>query len=112
MGDGQCTATSKQTHQRCKQPVVLGAQVCYYHGGAAPEVKHAAQERLRALQHPAIDRLGKLIDQDEFPTVAYAASKDVLDRTLGKAAETQELTINVNVTITERLQRARARFSD
>lgn len=44
-------------------------------------------ERLRALQHPAIDRLAQLIGQTEFPTVAYAASRDVLDRTLGKAAE-------------------------
>jgi len=57
------------------------------HGGAAPQVKAAAMERLRALQDPAIDRLAKLIAQEEFPTVAYAASRDVLDRTLGKPQE-------------------------
>ena len=47
-----------------------------------------------ALQHPAIDRLTKLIDQSEFPTVAYQASRDVLDRTMGKPKEQVELTGN------------------
>jgi hypothetical protein len=92
MGAQQCTARSKQSGQRCKQRVVPGAAVCHYHGGAAPQVKAAALERLRALQHPAIDRLARLIAQEEFPTVAYAASRDVLDRTLGKAAEAQTVT--------------------
>jgi hypothetical protein len=55
-------------------------------------VKQKALERLMALQHPAIDRLTKLISQEEFPTVAYAASRDVLDRTLGKAKEQREIT--------------------
>jgi hypothetical protein len=57
------------------------------HGGAAPQVKFAAMERLRALQQPAVERLGRLIQQEEFPTVAYAASRDILDRTLGKPQE-------------------------
>jgi hypothetical protein len=59
------------------------------HGGAAPQVKQAALERLMALQNPAIDRLTKLIAQEAFPTVAYAASRDVLDRTMGKPGEQQ-----------------------
>ncbi len=66
---------------------MLGGNVCRHHGGAAPQVKDAAQERLRALQYQAIDRLGKLIDQDQFPSAALGASKDVLDRTLGKPIE-------------------------
>jgi hypothetical protein len=61
------------------------------HGGGAPQVKQKALDRLFALQHPAIDRLAKLIDQEQFPTVAYAASRDVLDRTLGKPAESQKV---------------------
>jgi hypothetical protein len=65
--------------------------VCHYHGGAAPQVKQAALQGLRALQDPAIDRLAKLIDQDQFPSVSYAASQDVLDRTLGKAMESLEV---------------------
>jgi hypothetical protein len=53
-------------------------------------------DRLRALQHPAVDRIAKLIDQDQFPTVAYAASKDVLDRTLGRATETLDVKHSVD----------------
>ena len=87
LGARQCSARSKQSGQQCKQRVVPGAAVCHYHGGAAPQVKAAAMDRLRALQNPAIDRLAKLIAQEEFPTVAYAASRDVLDRTLGKPQE-------------------------
>lgn len=65
------------------------------HGGGAPQVKAKAMERLMALQNPAIDRLAKLIDQEAFPTVAYAASRDVLDRTIGKPGEN----LNIKVTL-------------
>jgi hypothetical protein len=57
-------------------------------------------ERLMALQHPAIDRLGKLIDQELFPTVAYAASRDVLDRTMGKPTESHSLDVDAKLHIT------------
>ena len=70
------------------------------HGGGAPQVKQAAMARLMALQHPAIDRLTKLIDQEVFPTVAYAASRDVLDRTMGKPKETTALEHSGTLTIT------------
>ncbi len=82
----RCRATNNRG-QPCRYAPIPGGAVCRFHGGAAPQVKAAAMDRLRALQHPAIDRLGKLIDQEEFPTVAYAASRDVLDRTLGKPQE-------------------------
>jgi len=59
-------------------------------------VKQAAEERLRALQHPAIDRIAKLIDQEQFPSVSYAASKDVLDRTMGRATETLDVKHSAN----------------
>lgn len=56
--------------------------------------------RLLKLQNPAIDRLTKLIDQEAFPTVAYAASRDVLDRTMGKPAEQQRVEHSGGFTIT------------
>ena len=87
MDDRRCTGTSKQSGTRCRRAAILGGRVCHIHGGNAPHVREAAEERLRALQHPAIDRMAKLIDQNEFPSVAYAASRDVLDRTLGKPVE-------------------------
>lgn len=98
----RCTATNRRG-TRCEKSPEPGATVCRMHGGAAPQVKAAALDRLRALQDPAIDRLGKLIDQDTFPTVAYAASRDVLDRTLGKAADQQQVTHSGSVTIVHEL---------
>lgn len=86
----RCTATNRRG-QRCGKPPIPGGTVCRMHGGAAPQVKQKAMERLMALQNPAIDRLSKLIDQEAFPTVAYAASRDVLDRTLGKPGESLNL---------------------
>lgn len=94
----QCRATNNRG-QRCRYAPIPGGAVCRFHGGAAPQVKAAALDRLRALQHPAIDRLASLIDQEEFPTVAYAASRDVLDRTLGKPPEAQTVTHAGAVTI-------------
>lgn len=82
----RCTATNRRG-TRCERRPIRGGTVCYKHGGGAPQVKMAAMDRLRALQNPAIDRMAKLIDQEQFPTVAYAASRDVLDRTLGKPQE-------------------------
>lgn len=85
----RCKATNRQG-QRCGRAPILGGTVCRMHGGAAPQVKNAAEERLRALEFPAIDRIAKLINQDEFPSVAYQASKDVLDRLRGRATERLE----------------------
>jgi hypothetical protein len=109
MEGAQCTATSKQSGQRCKRPAIAGGNVCYIHGGAAPHVKQAALDRLLALQDPAINRIEKLIDQEQFPSVSYAASKDVLDRTLGRATEVVEMTHSLDEQLLERLLRGRKR---
>jgi hypothetical protein len=95
MAKPQCRATNRQG-QRCKRPPILGGTVCRMHGGAAPQVKNKAEERLRALEMPAIERLAQLIGQSDFPSVAYQASKDVLDRLRGRATEFVEAKV-VNV---------------
>lgn len=82
----RCTAHNRQGRQ-CGKPPIPGGTVCRMHGGAAPQVKEAAMARLRALQHPAIDALEWLIRQKDFPSAAYAAARDVLDRTEGKPHE-------------------------
>lgn len=42
----KCRATSKRTGQRCGQWPIPGGAVCKWHGGATPQVKRAAAERL------------------------------------------------------------------
>jgi hypothetical protein len=90
-GRPRCTAKAKQSGKRCKRTPIPGGTVCKIHGGGAPQVQQAAMARLLALQHPAIDKLTQLIAQSEFPTVAYAAVRDVLDRTMGKPMESVAL---------------------
>lgn len=75
----QCRATSKGTGKQCGRSAIPGGTVCRYHGGAAPQVQAKARERLAELVHPAIVRLGKLVDA-ESEGVALGAVKDVLDR--------------------------------
>lgn len=96
----QCSAHSKQTGARCKQPAIKGGTVCRYHGGAAPQVQKAAMERLKALQQPAVDALEKLLGRDEFPTVQLGAAKAVIDWTEGKATERIEQHVDGALTLT------------
>ena len=42
----RCTATSKQTSDRCKRAAVPGGNVCHFHGGAAPQVRAKADQRI------------------------------------------------------------------
>jgi len=87
-----CTAKSKSTGTRCARSPIAGATVCRVHGGAAPQVKAAALERLKAYQDRAIDHLFELTEGKDFPSVRYQAVRDVLDRTMGKPTETQVVT--------------------
>ena len=81
----RCTATSKQTGERCKRRPHPGSTVCVMHGAGAPQVQRSARERLNALVEPAIAALGKVIKRlDGDPDAAgvvIRAAQIVLDRT-------------------------------
>lgn len=98
--DAHCTATNRQG-RRCGKWPIPGGRVCRMHGGAAPQVMAAAEERLLALRVPAVIRLEELMQQREFPSVAIAAVKDVLDRNgaLGKAKESQDIDLKTEIVI-------------
>jgi hypothetical protein len=74
----RCTATDR-TGQQCGKSAIRGANVCRSHGGAAPQVRRRAEERLAALVDPAIDELRKLL-RSKSPAVVLGAVKDILDR--------------------------------
>jgi hypothetical protein len=57
------------------------------HGGAAPQVRKKAEERIRELVHPAIDTLSALLEA-EGESVALGAAKDILDRAGYKSGDT------------------------
>lgn len=104
-----CTATSKQSGQRCKRRPIPGGHVCVMHGGGSPQVQFKAQERLKALQPKAITVLESLLDRDEFPTVQMAAVRDVMDRTEGKAKETQHLEVSGSMSLVDLIRQRHVR---
>lgn len=76
----QCRAKSKQSGKRCKQPPIPGGKVCHYHGGAAPQVKLKAEQRIALLVDPALDALSALVRDKWAPRTRLGAARDVLDR--------------------------------
>ena len=60
MDEGRrCTAISKQSGDRCKRAPVVGGNVCHYHGGAAPQVRAKADQRIIEQRvWELIDRMG------------------------------------------------------
>ncbi len=88
----------KTNGENCPNWAIRGGTVCHVHGGRAPQVKQAAQDRLRNLVDPAITRLEILIN-DEMSSVALAAVKDVLDRNGFKATEKVEATLLKSFTL-------------
>lgn len=78
--------------RECQAPAIRGGSVCRTHGGSAPQVRAAADARLRALVDPAIGVLEASMKRHaKQPQVALAAAKDVLDRTGFKTAEKVEM---------------------
>jgi hypothetical protein len=109
----KCAAHSSRTGEPCQKWPIAGAAVCSTHGGSAPQVKRRAQERLRALQFPAIDALadaigaegqqlgrkGEVIGIGPDHVVRLRAATVVLDRTgMGPTSIS-----NVNLTASQHL---------
>lgn len=91
-GGMRCTARSSRTGEPCKRPPMLGGNVCYHHGGAAPQVKAKAQRRLEQSCDSLVQKLlGMALDGDVPDHVALAAIRDALDRAMGKATATVEV---------------------
>lgn len=80
-GGTRCTARSTRTGEPCKRPAMLGGNVCYHHGGNAPQVKAKAQRRLQQAADALVQRLlGFALDGSVADPVALQAIRDALDR--------------------------------
>jgi hypothetical protein len=72
--------------------VILGGTVCRMHGGAAPQVKKSAQERLTEMVDPLLTELFRIAQASDSDAVRLAAIKDALDRAGYRANTRLELT--------------------
>jgi hypothetical protein len=82
-----CVATTRRGTP-CTNPPVKGAVVCRMHGGAAPQVRRAARQRLLEAADPAAARLVQLLDSDD-EAIAVRAATALLDRSGHGPSSTQ-----------------------
>lgn len=75
----QCTARTR-AGVRCRRYPIAGGTVCRVHGGAAPQVKRAAQLRLLELIAPAIGTLAREMMQAPQSADRQRAANSILDR--------------------------------
>ena len=66
-----------------------GQTVCRMHGGKSPQALAKAEERLKALVHPALTGLAQLVANADSDSVRLSAIKDVLDRCGYRATDHQ-----------------------
>jgi len=59
-----CTA-HRQDGNPCKGRAIRGGNVCYVHGGAAPQVKKKAAERLREVRDLAVEKFSGRVEAGE-----------------------------------------------
>ena len=88
-----CHARSKSTGVQCRRPAVPGAQVCRFHGGAAPQVRAKAQQRLLLAADSVAGVLVGLATSRKTPAATReAAARAVLDRAGLSPRQVLELT--------------------
>jgi hypothetical protein len=76
----------------CGRWPMRGSNVCPKHGGTAPQVRRKAQERIIAAADLAAARLIEFMNDKKVPyNVRLAATRDLLDRSIGPAAQTVKL---------------------
>lgn len=96
-----CTAR-RRSGEPCRNAPMLGSNVCRMHGGAAPQVKRAAQMRiLQASDKAAVRLIEMMQDKTIPPAVQLAAARDLLDRAglIGK----QEIELDIRLSRFEQI---------
>ena len=75
----QCQARNR-SGQQCGQQAIMGASVCYLHGGKAPQVQRKAKERLMLASLPAVAKLIEVMDKADSWGEQRQAAINILDR--------------------------------
>lgn len=74
-----CTAKNNRG-EPCGRYAIRGGTVCRSHGGAAPQVRAAAQLRLAELVNPALATIAREMTMSPVSAVRLRAAQDILDR--------------------------------
>lgn len=80
----QCRAMAKHSHERCGQRPMPGQLVCFWHGGAAPQSRRAAEKRL-ATAEAAAEVASRLANTEAEPIA------DPLESLARLAGEVQQM---------------------
>jgi hypothetical protein len=87
----RCNAT-RPNGSRCKREAGDGAVVCDQHGGAAPQVRRRAAERLIMTADQAAQMLVRMMEDTEVPFgVRAKIAQDLLDRAGLVAAQVHKI---------------------
>jgi hypothetical protein len=87
----RCNAT-RPNGSRCKREAEDGAVVCDQHGGAAPQVRRRAAERLIMTADRAAENLVRMMEDTEVPFgVRAKIAQDLLDRAGLVAAQVHKI---------------------
>jgi hypothetical protein len=92
--NGRLCAAHKKNGDPCGKYPIAGGSVCRFHGGAAPQVRRKAEERIREAADPAAAKLVELMSSPEVPyNVQLQAARDLLDRAGISSAQPIQLEI-------------------
>lgn len=95
---GQDCTRIKNNGEPCKNRAIIGATVCRFHGGAAPQVKKKAAERIAEAAHDAAALLVQFMEDPKNDVkVRTQIAQDLLNRAGYAGKQSMDLTLAPSV---------------